>query len=151
MFLGASVNLVEVRFPHDNLLRAKKKESSGKCQFRNSGLNFQLARFFFPRNIRRSTGFIRSVLLLVARHRLVGKEVKNAIIIDEMNPFGMKPDKVSAVFATVTALTGFDAKQVGISTIDAFSQRNTDFGYSNIALVADGEKVFALAVMLAAL
>lgn len=95
--------------------------------------------------------YISSVLFLFARHRLVGKEVKNAIIIDEMNPFGMKPDKVSAVFATVTALTGVDAKQVGISTIEAFPQRNTDFGYCNIACVADGKKVFAFVVMLAAL
>jgi len=95
--------------------------------------------------------FIRSVRFLFARHRLVGKEVKNAIVIDEMNPFGMKPDKVSAVFTTVTALTGVDAEQVGISTIEAFPQRNTDFGYRNIARVADGKKVFALVVMLAVL
>jgi hypothetical protein len=128
-------------------LRAKKKESSGG----KSISQFGLARFLFTRNIRYNMDFIRLVLFLFARHRLVGKEVKNAIIINELNPFGMKPDKVSAVFATVATLTGVDAKQVGISTIEAFPQRNTDFGYCNIARVADGKKVFALVVMLAAL
>jgi len=64
---------------------------------------------------------------------------------------GAEAHKVRAVLPHFAAEALVDAEQVSVGAIDAFSQGDADFGHGDVASVADGEEVFALAVMRATL
>jgi hypothetical protein len=84
-----------------------------------------------------------------ARHSLIREQIKYLIPVDEMDALGVQAYKMSAVLAIVASFAGFNAEQVRIRAIDAFSQRNTDFGHRNAAGTADCNKILAGLVMLA--
>ena len=61
----------------------------------------------------------------------------------------MQTNKMRAILATLTPLTGIDAEQVRIRAVEALTQRDADFGDRYVACHADGEEILAGMIMLA--
>jgi hypothetical protein len=58
-------------------------------------------------------------------------------------PFGVQPNEMSAVLAVLAPDARFDAEQVRIRAIDAFSQRDTYLGDYYFAGITDRKQVLA--------
>ncbi len=91
-----------------------------------------------------------SVFLFFTGHRFVREQVKNLIIIYQLNTFGMQAYKMSTIFSIIATATVFNTEQVCIGAIDAFSKRDTDLWNCNPTCVAYGEKIGTLPVFLTA-
>ena len=72
-----------------------------------------------------------------------GEEVKDPFIVDEVDPFGVETDKMSAIFTAVSPHAGIDAEKIGIGAIDALPQRHANFWHRDVAGTADREKILA--------
>jgi hypothetical protein len=70
---------------------------------------------------------------------LIGEKVEHPVVVNEMHALCVKAYEVCAVFAVLLAFARFDAKQVSIGAIDAFSQRDAGFGNRDATFAADGE------------
>jgi hypothetical protein len=68
------------------------------------------------------------------------------IFIDEMNSLGVQPNKMSAVLTILVPNARFDAEQVRVGAVDAFSQGHADFGNDDLAGITDSKEVLALNV-----
>ena len=88
--------------------------------------------------------------LLLTRHSLIWKKIKNIAIVDQMHSFGIKSYEVRAELAILAAFAGFDAEQIRIGTISTFAQRNTDFGNGDMTGVTYGEEILTFSIILAA-
>ena len=73
------------------------------------------------------------------------------ILIDELDSFRIEADKMSAKFLVFSALTGIDAIQVGIGTVNTLSKGDTDFWNRNIARITNAKKILAFDIMFTAL
>ena len=95
---------------------------------------------------------IQSILsfLVFAGHGFVGEQVKNLVVVYQLDALGMQAYKVCTVFSIRTSIAIFDAEQICIGAIDAFTERNTDLGNCDMTCIADSKQISAFFVFFAA-
>jgi hypothetical protein len=84
---------------------------------------------------------IRGSGFFPARHSQDREHVKDLAVVDQVRPFRVQTNKVGAIFPAFAANAGIDAEQVGIRTVDAFRQRDTDLGNGDFTGTANREEV----------
>jgi hypothetical protein len=77
------------------------------------------------------------------------EQVKNPVLIDELNPLTVQPHKMGAVLPVAFPDALIHAKQVRVGAINTFAQGNADFRHREMAGTANGENVLADDVMFA--
>ncbi len=85
-----------------------------------------------------------------ARHVQEREQVEYPVVIDEMCAFRVKPHEMGAELPAIASQAVVDAEEIRVGTVDALSERDTDFRNGETAGHADGEQVLALNVALAA-